>query len=313
MNAEPITTATAPGKVILLGEHAVVYGRPAIAVPVWQVVATAYVQDCAPGSGCLIVAHDLDERIVLRECDDQQPLALVTRLALAELGIAYEPDWQIDLRSTVPIAGGLGSGAALSTALVRALFAHVGQSPTADTVSRIVYASEQIYHGTPSGIDNTVIAYGTPIWFVRGQQAEPFVPGRPFYVAIADSGVRSPTKEAVGDVRRAWQADPQRYELYFDAIAACVLHGREAIAAGDLLRLGALMDEDQGLLDAIGVNSPELQRLIEAAHGAGALGAKLSGAGRGGNMVALVTEETAEAVEHALLRAGAMRVIVTKI
>ncbi len=312
MRASP-TTATAPGKIILLGEHAVVYGRPAVAAPVWQTVATAVITPLAPGSGCVIVAQDLGETVHLHEDTADQPLALVTRLALAELGITEEPDWQIDLRSTIPIASGLGSGAALSTALVRALFAQAGHVAESQTVSRIVYESERIYHGTPSGIDNTVIAYGTPIWFVRGQPAEAFVPPIPFTLAIADSGIRSPTKATVGDVRGGWEAQPARYEALFDAIAAIVHAGRKAIAAGDLALLGALMDEDHALLAQLGVSSDPLERLVSAARTAGALGAKLSGGGRGGNVIALVRDDHQGAVEHALLSAGAVRVIATTV
>jgi mevalonate kinase len=307
------TTATAPGKIILLGEHAVVYGRPAIAAPVWQTVATATVTSLGAGSGSVIVAQDLGETVRLQNGAADQPLALVARLALAELGIDQEPDWQIELHSTIPIASGLGSGAALSTALVRALFAHAGRVAEPPTVSRIVYESERIYHGTPSGIDNTVIAYGTPIWFVRGQPAEAFVPPVPFTLAIADSGIRSPTKETVGDVRRGWEAQPARYEALFNAIAAVVHAGRKAIAAGDLALLGELMDEDHALLAQLGVSSDPLERLVAAAEGAGALGAKLSGGGRGGNVIALVQDDCQAAVERALLAAGSVRVIVTTV
>ncbi len=309
----PPITATAPGKIILVGEHAVVYGRPAIAAPVWQTVATAAVQPLPAGSGCVIVAHDLGETVRLHDSAVEQPLALVTRLALTELGIKQEPDRQIDLRSTIPIASGLGSGAALSTALVRVLFAQAGRSVEPSTVSRIVYESERIYHGTPSGIDNTVIAYGTPIWFVRGQQAEAFAPPISFTLAIADSGIRSPTKETVGDVRRAWEAQPARCEALFDAIAALVHAARLAIAAGDLALLGQLFDEDQELLMQLGVSSTPLDRLTTVARAAGALGAKLSGGGRGGNIIALVEANCQQAVEQALLAAGAARVIMTTI
>lgn len=306
-------TATAPGKVILLGEHAVVYGRPAIVVPVWQTVATAQVQAGPPGGGCVLVAHDLGETIRLAESGDEQPLALVTRLALTQLGIQDEPDWRIDLRSTIPIAGGLGSGAAISTALVRAIFAQAGRPATPQAVSSIVYESERIYHGTPSGIDNTVVAYGAPIWFVRGQPPQVFVPAVPFTLVIADSGIYSPTKETVGDVRAAWQTETARYEALFDAVAALVHAARRALAAGDLLTLGLLMDENQEILAHLGVSSPPLERLIAAARAAGALGAKLSGGGRGGNVTCLVAEDRVAAVEAALLAAGAVRVVVTRV
>jgi mevalonate kinase len=306
-------SATAPGKVILLGEHAVVYGRPAIAVPVWQVMATARVQPGPPCSGCVIHAHDLGETIRLAETGAEQALALVVRLTLAELGIQHEPDWRIDLASTIPIASGLGSGAALSTALVRALFTQAGKQAEAETVSRIVYESERIYHGTPSGIDNTVIAFGTPIWFVRARPPEQLAPAVRFTLAIADSGIRSSTKETVGDVRRGWEAQPARYEALFDAVTAVVHAARRALTAGDLPTLGMLMDENQAILEKLGVSSASLERLVAAARGAGALGAKLSGGGRGGNVTTLVAEDRAAAVEAALLGAGAVRVIMTTV
>jgi mevalonate kinase len=313
MEANVRISGTAPGKVILLGEHAVVYGRPAIVVPVWQTVATASVQAGPPGSGCILHAHDLGATIRLAAADDKEPLALVARLALAALGMADEPDWRIDLASTIPIAGGLGSGAAISTALVRAIFAAAGQEATPQEVSRLVYASERIYHGTPSGIDNTVVAYGAPIWFVRGEPPQVFTPAAPCTLVIADSGIHSPTKETVGDVRAAWEAQPARYEALFDAVAALVHAARRALAAGDLPTLGLLMDENQDILAQLGVSSPPLERLIDAARRAGAWGAKLSGGGRGGNVTSLVAPEQAAAVEEALLAAGAVRVIVTTV
>jgi mevalonate kinase len=308
-----VIRATAPGKVILLGEHAVVYGRPAIAAPVWETVATAELARGAPGSGLTIWARDLALQVSLRDAGAAEPLAVVARLALAELGIADEPDWRITLHSDIPIASGLGSGAALSTALVRALFAQAGRPPDPATVSRLVYESERFYHGTPSGIDNTVIAFGTPIWFVKGREAESFVPPRPFWLAIADSGVRSPTIDTVGDVRRAWQAEPGRYEHIFDAIAEIVVRARAAIEVADFVRLGGLMDENQAWLEELGVSAPTLETLIAGARRAGAWGAKLSGGGRGGNVIALVEPGATQAVADALVAAGARRVLVTRV
>jgi mevalonate kinase len=308
-----MTTAAAPGKIILIGEHAVVYGRPAIAAPVWEVTATAAIIDRTTGSGCLLTAPDIDLCAPLSALGDDQPLALITRLALARLNIPHEPDWAIDVRSTIPIASGLGSGAALSTALVRAIYAHAGQPITPQAISTLVFESERLYHGTPSGIDNTVIAHGLPIWFVKGEPPVPFAPSQALTLVIADSGIRAPTKETVGDVRRGWQADPAQYERWFDAIAAIAQAARPAIEAGDARRLGQLFDENQTLLEAIGVSSPPLERLIAAARAAGALGAKLSGGGRGGNVIALVAANSAKAVGDALLTAGANRVIVTRI
>lgn len=342
----------APGKIILFGEHAVVYGRPALAVPVTQVGAAAVVEPAAAGAGLTICAADLDEVVALRAAPADHPLAAAARLALAHLGLT-EPDWRMAVRSTIPIASGLGSGAAVSAAIVRALAdaansasrsgieasgGHAGQQTqpakasipeeylssygestnpqsaiSPELLSALVYEVERLHHGTPSGIDNTVIAYGRPVYFVRGQLPQPFAIGRPFMLAIADTGIASPTKIAVGDVRRAWERAPARFEALFDRVAAVVEAARRAIAAGRPEELGPLMDENHARLREIGVSCPELDALVAAARSAGALGAKLSGGGRGGNMIALVTADTAQPVADALAAAGAVRVIVTRV
>jgi mevalonate kinase len=207
----------------------------------------------------------------------------------------------------------MGSGAALSTALVRAIYAQCGQNPDPATVSALVYESERFYHGTPSGIDNTVVAHGRPIWFVKGEPPVPITLAAPITLAVADTGIRSPTVLTVGAVRQAWLHDRRRYEAFFDAIGG-VTHGvRRVLEQGDLPALGALFDENQALLQAIGVSCEAIERLVAAARAAGALGAKLSGAGGGGNIIALVQEQTVEAVRAALRAAGARRLIVTQV
>ncbi|MFN8441058.1 MAG: mevalonate kinase [Caldilineaceae bacterium] len=311
--SEAPTVATAPGKIILVGEHAVVYGRPAIAAPVWGVKAIATLCNLAPGSGCFLIASDINLRLRLKEASDDQPLALVTWLALRQVGIEQEPDWQIELRSELPIAGGLGSGAALSAALVQAIFAHVHHPINAEEVSKIIYESERFYHGTPSGIDNTVIAYGAPLWFVKGEAPQLFHSTQTLHLLIADSGIPSPTKETVGDVRCAWNLDRPRYEAWFDEIAEITHDARRCIEAGSAVELGKLFAHNQALLQQIGVSSPMLDRLIDVAHQAGALGAKLSGGGRGGNVIALIEPSKRDLISRALLDAGAKRVLNTVI
>lgn len=301
---------TAPGKVILFGEHAVVYGRPALAAPVTQVCATATVEPAAAGTGLGIDALDLGRRVTLAEAGN--PLAEVALLVLERLGLST-PDWRVSLHSTIPIASGLGSGAAVSAAVVRALASAAGRELDPAEVSDIVFQVERLHHGTPSGVDNTVIAYGQPVYFVRGQPPQPFAIGHPFTLAIGDTGISSPTRVTVGDVRAGWLRDQVRYEAWFDGIAAIVEAARQAIAGGAPHELGSLMDANHALLVEMGVSSPELERLVAAARAAGAGGAKLSGGGRGGNMIALVTDETADSVAEGLVAAGAVRVIVTEI
>lgn len=316
-----MTTDSAPGKVILCGEHAVVYGQPAIALPLPDVRAQATVEAALPGAGITLNLADLGESVILREAQDH-PLATLTRLTIAELEVTQPLDLSITLRSAIPIASGMGSGAALGAALVKALSAQLGRSLDPGTVSRLVYQSERFYHGTPSGIDNTVVSYEQAIWFVRGQEQqatrrpptiEPLRIGAPFALVIGDTGVHAPTHITVGSVRERWQQERQRFDTLFSEIGQVVLAIRQHLAAGDLLALGAALNQNQDLLHEIGVSSLELERLIAAARVAGALGAKLSGGGGGGIMLALVEMNQRESVVRALLAAGATRVTQTAV
>lgn len=305
--------ASAPGKIILFGEHAVVYGRPAIAAPVSGVQATATVTPGVPGQGVVLALPDIGRQVALPAGAAEQPLAHVAQLALTAVGLPASADLTLTLHSTIPLAGGLGSGAAAATAIVRSLAAAAGQSLSPATVSALVYESEKRFHGTPSGVDNTVVAYGMAVWFVRGQPPQPFAMPVPCTLVIGDTGVPSPTSISVGDVRRGRQADPPRFERLFDAVESIAQAARRALAAGDLPALGPLMDENQALLAELGVSSAVLEVLCRAARHGGAWGAKLSGGGRGGNMIALVAPQEAERVAAALQQAGAARTLITTV
>lgn len=311
-------SATAPGKIILFGEHAVVYGRPAIAVPVFQVHAKATIEPRDDGR-VEIDAVDIRRQYDLTDAREGDPIATIIRLTCARLGV--EPkNFSVRIQSTIPIGGGLGSGAAVSVAIARALGKYFLEGRlikrpylSPEEISALAYEVEKLHHGTPSGIDNTVIAFEQPVYFVKGKPIESFRVARPFMIAIADTGITAPTKIAVGDVRRAWEADRARYDTLFDNVGKIVDKARAAIASGQVERLRFLMNDNQTLLREMGVSSPEIERLILAATTAGARGAKLSGGGRGGNVICLIDKVTQDAVERALMKAGAKRVIVTEI
>lgn len=310
-----MTTASAAGKIILLGEHAVVYGRPAIAAPVSDVRAVAEVETLPNGQRIVIEARDLGCSYLLddgHEADDALPLQITVRNTLEALSLPIESqNLRLTIRSAIPIARGMGSGTAVATAIVRALAQHFGQHLTARAVSDLVYQTEIILHGTPSGIDNTVVAFEQPVYFVKGQQANIFWVGKPITLLIADTGVPSKTRDTVGDVRARWLADRSLYEGIFDRIGAIVDSGKQALSTGDAPTLARCMDDNQCLLRELGVSSDELERLIEAAKKTGASGAKLSGGGRGGCMIALVDEANRDRVAAALMFAGAHHVMVT--
>ena len=310
--APALIESSAPGKVILFGEHAVVYGQPAIAVPVTEVQASATVEPAPPGSGLTLVAPDLGTGFPLATAPQDDPLAAAARLTLTHLS-APEPDATLTVRSTIPIASGLGSGTAVSTALIRALAGFLGRPVETADVSALVFEVEKIHHGTPSGIDNTVVVYEQPVYFVRGRPVERLTVGAPFTLVIGDTGVRSSTRRVVEQVRRAWQRSPAHYDALFDQIGDTANQARRAIEAGRIDLLGRLMDDNHEFLIELGVSSPELDELVEAARLCGAMGAKLSGAGQGGNMVALVEDDCVEEVTEEMREAGAVKVIPTRV
>lgn len=302
----PAGTGAAPGKVILFGEHAAVYGQPAIAVPVQQVAARALVRPLfnAPSGRIRIQAPEVGLEADLDELDPQHPLAAAVHFTLQAMGVQHPLAVTIKVSSTIPVAAGLGSGAAVSVAIARALSGFLGHPLADEQVSAVAFEVEKIHHGTPSGIDNTVITYNQPVYFIKGQPLQTFTLGAPLNLVIADTGIPSPTKVTVGDVRAAWQTEPARYESLFAEIGAITRAARSALEHGELAALGDLMNQNHALLQQLNVSSPELDALVAAARAAGALGAKLSGGGRGGNLIALAAGDPAE-LQAALQAAGA--------
>ena len=303
MNVETVER-TAPGKVILCGEHSVVYGRAAIAVPVGTMRATARVEPGPSGSGLHINALDLNQTLALSKAGINHPLAKIARLVLNTLAVP-EPDAVMSLNSDLPVASGMGSGTAITVAAARALSASLGRQLPRETVSALTYEVEKIHHGTPSGIDNTVIAYEQPIFFIRGVAPETFRIHTPFHLLIANSGIAASTSGSVAEVRHRWEAAQSYYDVIFDCIGAIALAARAAVEQGALGALGVLFNENHDLLVKMGVSLYQLDLLTSAAREAGALGAKLTGSGQGGNIIALVEPERLDAVRQALVGAGA--------
>ncbi len=329
-----MTTSSAPGKIILFGEHAVVYGRPALAVPVTQVHADVEILDSTL-AGIWIHAPDISLHAELNTLPSDDPIASVIHnffflprvphpqpLSQRERGARF-PNLEINITSTIPVASGLGSGAAVTVALVRALSSHLDHSMTDEEINAFAYEIEKLHHGTPSGIDNTVVTYAKPVYFIKrppspnrrgaGGEVETFTVGQPFTIVIADTGIPAPTKESVADVRKLWEADRTKWEDVFDQVGEIVKQARKRIESGERKALGELMNRNHALLQEMTVSSPELDGLVSAARKAGALGAKLSGGGRGGNMIALVEPEKAESVASALISARAKRTLITTI
>ncbi len=291
------------------------YGQPAIAIPVTQFKAKAVVQalPLAKAGTIHIEAPDINLDTDLSQLPQTNPHARVIQLVLDTFNIDKPPSFLLRITSKIPVASGLGSGAAVAVATIRALSSFLGQPLGDDQVCSLAFEIEKLHHGTPSGIDNTVITYAKPVYFIKGQPIEILSPTASFTLLIADTGVSKATSETVAQVRAAWLANPSEYDAIFNNIGEITRAARSAITAGNLKLFGQLMDQNQNQLSEMDLSSPELDKLIQEAKKTGALGAKLSGGGQGGNMLALVDESNQVSVQSALKNAGAVSIFSTTI
>ncbi len=285
--------AFAHGKILLLGEHSVVYGYPAIAAGL-QIGVEAQVIDGPAGIQC--AAWDLDATAGDGSSVGRALEALADALDL--------PPARLELTATVPAGAGLGSSAAMAVACARALAGNVGRVLTDAKLGAAAMASERVFHGNPSGLDHTVAIQGGLLRFERGTppKVARLRAAQPLELVIAQVAPGADTSRLVGNVAEQRARLGATADGLHAQIGAVVLDAIGAIEAGDLERLGELMDIDHALLGAIGVSTPALDAACHAAREAGALGAKLTGAGGGGCMIALVTADTRAAVTAALDR-----------
>lgn len=311
----PAITSSAPAKLILFGEHSVVYDRPAIAVPFYGVHAKAaiFAMPVAPAGQVRIDAKAVQMDKTLDQLESNDPIAITIHGVMDKFDISSLPAMHIRLTSTIPIAAGMGSSAAVSVALARALSTFLGHPLPDAEINDIAFKVEQQLHVTPSGVDNTVITYARPVYFVSNQPLEFLHMRQPFDLIIADSGIAAATGPMVSGVRERFNADPAHYNALFDKISSIVLKARDCIERGNAVDLGPLMIENHALLREIGVSTPELDALVEVAMTGGALGAKLTGGGGGGNIIAIAAEDRVEDIQSALLSAGAQQVWTAKI
>lgn len=284
------------GKVILLGEHAVVYGRHAIAAPI-PLAIRARVEDGDSGIDLIVPRWGLELHV---EPGSEHSGGFLKSLSpiLDQLDVR---DWamRIFVQPNVPRAMGLGGSAALAVALIRAVDRHCKLGLTEEEVRQLSYECEMVAHGTASGIDNTVATYGRPIMFQRGEPPtiQPLDLPHQVPLVIAMTGVESLTAAMVGRVRTAWERTPALYDRIFDGIDALTVQGAEALRAHDLDQLGELMNICQGQLNALQVSSEQIEELVQIARRNGASGAKLTGGGGGGSIVSVCPDGGAQVIK----------------
>ena len=297
-----IAEQSACGKSILLGEHAVVYGQPAIAIPMEDIRAYAWIEENNQ-RGIEIDALDLNEKIVI-ENENRHQFAIVIN-ELIQKTQSEKLNFTVKLTSDIPQSVGMGSSAATSAAVCRCVAEYLGIELTAEEESEIVFRAEEIVHGTPSGIDNNVIVYEKPILFVKGEAPKILHSKRDLYIIIGESGVESSTMEMVKNIREMVNEKPKEFENKFDRIGKLVKEAERNIENGNIDKIGMLMNKNQEMLIEMQLSHPELDKIIEIARRAGALGAKLTGKGGGGNVVAISDKlETQKMIANAIEGAG---------
>lgn len=277
------------GKVILLGEHAVVYGVPALATSIDRGVRA--LARPVPLATVFVSGQELP-----RDHELQRAL----RSVLGRLGA---PEFRVDLELEVPPGCGLGASAAMGVAVARAVLDAEGRSPEDAEVLDAVDGWERVFHGNPSGVDAAAALGHGVLQYVKGSPPRPLSPERPLRLALAVADPPASTREMVESVARLKVRRPEVVERTLEGIRSLVRNAVLCIEAGDLTGLGSLMDYNHMLLSGLMLSTEGLETACRVARAAGALGAKLTGAGGGGCVVALVDEDP-EAVLAAWRREG---------
>ncbi len=279
------------GKLILFGEHFVVYGLPGIASGInrhVEVTIEPIEEDTVIIDDPNFFKETVDVKKQPEHIKSQIFKPIIEKYDLNKIKITFSGD-------SIPGAG-MGFSASLAVAMARATSDYLQLNLSDAEINDLAYECEKVSHGTPSGIDNSCATYNKLIWFEKNMSGgknklETFFLGKKLFLVLGDTGKKGNTKELVMGVRERKESNPEEYAPVFERAKEIPFEAKKALEEGNLEKIGLLMNENHGLLKKIGVSSPELEELVKTALSEGALGAKLTGAGGGGLMFALVKNE----------------------
>ncbi|AKV55840.1 mevalonate kinase [Bifidobacterium actinocoloniiforme DSM 22766] len=298
-------------KAILIGEHSVVYGHPALALPLHSLRMQAWAAPATEGEEPQLSALDYEGPLA-GSGERFGGLRRAVEVTLNYLGTTGQ-GFHIRTESDFPAGRGLGSSAAASGAVVRALLDAYDAAVSDEDILRLTNQAEQVTHGHPSGLDAATTSGQGPVRLEQGAMRT-VRPRGAAYLVIADTGVAGSTKEAVEGVRGRLEADPDGVGRLMDELGNQAAAAIADLEAGRMEPLGDHMNQAQELLDALQVGHPTLDKLVQEARSNGALGAKLTGGGLGGCMLALAADgDDADRIGQALKAQGAQQVWVHRL
>jgi mevalonate kinase len=293
---------SAYGKIILMGEHSVVYGKPAIAMPFKTVGVQATISQT---DGPVNLVSDYYRGALNDSIDSIKGLVTVIKETVHFLNEDLN-HFKIDIKSTIPAERGMGSSAAVSVATIRALFQYFNKPLDYHKLLALTHISEMINHGNPSGLDGVTTSSEKPIYYIKGEAIQSFPLKLRAYLVVADTGVKGQTKDAVFIIKQLMEHELDQTLKKINQLGQLTLDAYALLKMNKPIELGQTMLKAHRILDHLGVSNHQLNELVNEAVKAGALGAKLTGGGRGGCMIALVQGyDKAKEVEHALLNLGA--------